>query len=344
MYNLLSAALLDIPVPTPSRSQSTFHLSADANTRIDRVLSAAWADSTLAQFRHSISLFINFCDAEQVPFDSRCPASEDLLCVFAASRAGGLSGNTVHNQLMALKAWHAFNNAKWQGGSRLHYLLNGVADLTPNSSKLPLRPPVSHSMLSYLASSLNSSNHLDVCCLAAATITFWGQLRLGEILSPWENLFIASRVSCRSDLGTAFNDNGSRRLHLPFTKVKKTRGEDIILCRQADSTDSISALAHHLAFNSFPPEYPLFSYITITGPRCLTKRKFLSRCNACWSSAGYPTLTGHSFRIDGTTEMLLAGVDPNVVKVLGRWSSDSFPHYWRSLELLAPRHVEFLPN
>ncbi|KIK74200.1 hypothetical protein PAXRUDRAFT_176435 [Paxillus rubicundulus Ve08.2h10] len=33
---------------------------------------------------------------------------------------------------------------------------------------------------------------------------------------------------------------------------------------------------------------------------------------------------GHSFQIGGTTELLVTGVPPDVIKVLGWWSSDAF--------------------
>ncbi|KAF9223513.1 hypothetical protein BS17DRAFT_705800, partial [Gyrodon lividus] len=48
--------------------------------------------------------------------------------------------------------------------------------------------------------------------------------------------------------------------------------------------------------------------------------------------------------IGGTTEFLLASVPPDVIKALGCWSSDTFLHYWHSLELLAPLHVENLDS
>ncbi|TFK16572.1 hypothetical protein FA15DRAFT_548136, partial [Coprinopsis marcescibilis] len=60
----------------------------------------------------------------------------------------------------------------------------------------------------------------------------------------------------------------------------------------------------------------------------LTKAHFLERCNQIWTGLGYLRITGHSFRIGGTTELLLAGVPPDVVKAMGRWSSDSFLKYW----------------
>ncbi|KAG1731795.1 hypothetical protein EDD22DRAFT_788407, partial [Suillus occidentalis] len=60
----------------------------------------------------------------------------------------------------------------------------------------------------------------------------------------------------------------------------------------------------------------------------LTKQKLLTRCNTIWLLAGFKSVTGHSFWIGGTTEMLLSGVPPDVVKALGHWSSDTFLHYW----------------
>jgi hypothetical protein len=48
----------------------------------------------------------------------------------------------------------------------------------------------------------------------------------------------------------------------------------------------------------------------------------LQCCNEIWGAAGYPHTTGHSFRIGGTTELLLPGVTVDVVKAMGRWSSD----------------------
>ncbi|EJD33618.1 hypothetical protein AURDEDRAFT_48719, partial [Auricularia subglabra TFB-10046 SS5] len=75
----------------------------------------------------------------------------------------------------------------------------------------------------------------------------------------------------------------------------------------------------------------LFSYKQDgTGVKiALTKRAFLSRLNEIWTAAGMCRVTGHSFRIGGTTALLRAGVEPEVVKVAGRWKSDSFLRYWR---------------
>ncbi|KAF8573828.1 hypothetical protein K439DRAFT_1280376, partial [Ramaria rubella] len=41
----------------------------------------------------------------------------------------------------------------------------------------------------------------------------------------------------------------------------------------------------------------------------------------------------------GMMELLLASVHPDVVKAMGRWSSDSFLVYWRLLGELTPLHA-----
>ncbi|EJD33460.1 hypothetical protein AURDEDRAFT_47802, partial [Auricularia subglabra TFB-10046 SS5] len=61
----------------------------------------------------------------------------------------------------------------------------------------------------------------------------------------------------------------------------------------------------------------------------LTKNAFLSRLNEIWAAAGMQRVSGHCFRIGGTTALLRMGVDTDVVKVAGRWKSDAFLRYWR---------------
>ena|SRR5258708_7802593 len=79
---------------------------------------------------------------------------------------------------------------------------------------------------------------------------------------------------------------------------------------------------YNLQNNNFISSLPLFAYKTPHGPHALTKQQLLS----------YPHTTGHSFQIGGTTELLLSGVTPDIIKNMGRWSSDSFLCYWCPLD------------
>jgi site-specific recombinase XerD len=105
----------------------------------------------------------------------------------------------------------------------------------------------------------------------------------------------------------------------------------------------MNAMENHLAVNTIPPDLLIFAYCNKDGDHiCLSRRKFLLRCNEIWSRHGIPSTTGHSFRIRGTTHLLIAGVNPEVVQAMGRWKSDVFLVYWCRLDILAPLHAEFV--
>ncbi|KAF9223576.1 hypothetical protein BS17DRAFT_795730 [Gyrodon lividus] len=145
-----------------------------------------------------------------------------LLCAFAACHIGDLASNSIQNHIVALKAWHIYNNSTWKG-----------------------------------TSFLNLSDHFDACCFTAACLAIWAQCCLGEILSTWEKSFQASKVVCQLHLLPPFNKNGSQKCHLPFTKVAKSKGEDVCICRQRDQSDPIAAIENHLAINPGPTSIPL---------------------------------------------------------------------------------------
>jgi hypothetical protein len=290
------------------------------------------ADSTISNYANGIKQFHAFCNRENVPLEYRLPASEFLLCAFAASHAGILAGSTAQNCISAIRAWHIANDAHWSGDVCLNYVLNGVENLTPNSARKPLRPPIMRAMIKLLDAKLSHRNTLDVCVLMAAKTAFWGQCRLTEILLATATKLPSHakpQVSLHAHLQDPCTSAGSRILHLPQTKRNRNKGEDIMLCRQEGASDVIAALVEHLAVNIFPSNYPLFSYHTACGLHYLTRAKLLDRCNEIWALNGLPGSSGHSFHIGGTTELLISGVPPDVVKTMGRWSSNSFLRYWR---------------
>jgi len=45
---------------------------------------------------------------------------------------------------------------------------------------------------------------------------------------------------------------------------------------------------------------------------------------------------GHSFRISGAIELLLAGIPPEIVAATGGWTSLAFLLYWHSMDEILP--------
>lgn len=342
-----------LPTPTPystntnpAASDHTFFnvhndtlvLSTQAKHHVSMAIQGGWAESTLKRYSSTIKLFIRFCDAERVPDQLRFPADEFVLCAFAASSFGRHAGGTPRSRLSALKAWHAAHNVEWKGSSRLRYVVNGVHNCAPGSSRRPPRPPVNSNMLTQLVQGLDLSVPLDAAVAACATTAFWGQCRLGELLPPSSSTLPPSPLPTRAHFKRSLRNPHACILHLPRTKTHR-HGQDVVLVDQHLPINPITLLKNHIRVNNVLSDQFLFSFSSPNGYSTLSKKAFLRRCNSVWSAFGYPRTTGHCFRIGGTTELLLAGTPPDIVKATGRWSSESFLRYWRSLDDIAPRHI-----
>jgi len=96
---------------------------------------SAWHTNTLNKYGSGVEHFIAFCNRENIPAHLRLPASEHLLCAFAASSTGHRAGDTISSDLSAVRAWHIINNAPYMGGLQLKYTIKGARNLTPKSSK-----------------------------------------------------------------------------------------------------------------------------------------------------------------------------------------------------------------
>ena len=336
-----------LPPHTPSHSSffnvvdDTHLLSPQSRGHVNQAIQSGWADSTIKRYSGAIKHYIRFCEVESIPEILRFPADEFVLCAFAASSIGRHTRSTPSNRLSALKAWHIAHNMEWKGSSRLRYVLNGVHNRAPGHSRRPPRPPVNARMISQLLEHLDPDSPLDVAVAACATTAFWGQCRLGELLPPSSRAPLLALVPVRSSFRKSPRNPQSFILRLPHTKTH-SHGQDVVLVSQRLPYDPISLLRRHFQLNDMPEDAHIFSYTSTDHFVPLTKPIFLQRCNEIWRTLGYPRTTGHCFRIGGTTELLIAGTPPDIVKATGRWSSDSFLRYWRSLDDIAPQHIRHL--
>ena len=202
----------------------------------------------------------------------------------------------------------------------------------------PLRRPVTTSMLIHLANHLRLYDNKDVCVLAAALTAFWTLARLGELL-PSTAVHDSRKIPTLASL--SFDDLNNASIILPWSKTTKWQGATLLCSPQLNPVNPISALKVHIQFNHLSDVDELFSYWEKTQRTrmVLSKSEFLTRCNEIWSSYDIPRTSGHSFRIGGASHLLSAGIHPDVVRTVGRWSSDSFLRYWRNHSVIIPNHV-----
>ncbi len=90
-------------------SNVTSPLSTEAREKFELALSHGWAASTLKGYNSNVKQFIRWCEDEHIPRRMQFPANEFVLCAFAASDVGRLSGGTARKKVSAIKAWHALD-------------------------------------------------------------------------------------------------------------------------------------------------------------------------------------------------------------------------------------------
>ncbi|KIK97538.1 hypothetical protein PAXRUDRAFT_214742 [Paxillus rubicundulus Ve08.2h10] len=109
--------------------------------------------------------------------------------------------------------------------------------------------------------------------------------------------------------------------------------------------DPLMALLQHEVINNKIPTYtPLFSYKTPLGWEPLIKTSFISCCNDVWVQNSFPSMLGHAFYIRGTTELLLQGVNPDIIAVQGQWTSHAFLDYWHRVRSILPLFISSSVN
>lgn len=193
-------------------------------------------------------------------------------------------------------------------------------------------------MISAIRDQLNLSNPLDAAVFACLTTAFFATARAGEFTVPRLDAFdpaIHVKPSNVSDTQDRQNLR-MKTFFLPRTK-SALEGEEVSWAKQTGPSDPEEAFANHLRINEPPRNNALFAYRHKDSYRPLTKTKFLQRLTSAAKAAGRQPVSGHGIRIGSTLEYLLRNIPFDVVKVKGRWSSDTFLAYLRRhAQILAP--------
>jgi hypothetical protein len=267
------------------------------------------------------------------------------MLTFISSCAGSYSGSTLANYFYAIRAWHTLHGAPWlMNSTEMRAVLDGAAILAPPASRRPKRSPMTVPIIISLASILDLSKPLDAAVFACLTTTFYTAARLGEFTLPTLKAFVPSDHVKPSDVLGGQDRHGLRVtvFNLPRTKVA-TNGEQVFWAAQSDASDPQAALANHFAVNNPPQDQPLFSWKHPNGLRPLTRNQFLKCINQAASQLNIETLKGHGIRIGATLEYLLRGVPFDVVKSIGRWSSESFLLYLRQHAVIIAPYIQGTP-
>ncbi|KAF6761751.1 DNA breaking-rejoining enzyme [Ephemerocybe angulata] len=318
--------------------------------RLFQVSIASIELSTRDSYAAGLKHFNDWCDRNGRSEEERMPAAPGLIAAFLMEKAGTVGASAVNNWMAGLRLWHTINGAEWHGDSQVVTLVRkGVKKLAPISAKRAARPPITIEHMSILHQSLDHSSPKDVAIWATSAIAFWGCCRLGELTYPSKAPFMENHYVRRSaplTFNSTRNDAQGRSteyatLVIPWSKTTAYDNVKVsITSRPDDPLCPIKALRRHLEINAgVPPEATFFSYVDILSPLGYTqldRDSVVERGNAIWCDHGMPRVTGHGFRIGGSTHLLLLGTPPDIVAMQGRWKSQAFLVYWREIESILP--------
>ncbi|KAJ3756352.1 hypothetical protein EV360DRAFT_48092, partial [Lentinula raphanica] len=314
----------------------------------DSVMKKSFAPNTLTSYAAGPLRFTQYCDLRNIPEDQRMPASEILIAGFVGYHCGKVSGSCIKNWLSGLKAWFEFHGAAWPGDTPEIKMARYAAKKEGTAHKRASRHPISTNHLHTLHRALDFRIPFHCAIWALAVTAFRACRRLGELTIPSLNGFNPTYHATRDSASLTFSSKhlDSAHFHIPWTKTTKSDGANIVVTGLPSShPDSalcaVAALRQHWSANSkVPGTFSLFAFIDSDGkPQHMRKSVFLNFCYSIWQRAGMQHVLGHSFRIGGAVDLLLAGVAPEVVAATGGWTSLAFLLYWRRLEHLLPLHI-----
>jgi hypothetical protein len=319
-------------------SISDFHKSA--LLKLMFALDNSYTGSTSKNHEYTVKRFVQFAGKCGIKESDALPCDAEMLCMWIADGIGRTGVGTATANIAALSAWHRNRNIPFEIPLKMKTIKRAIKLHWPEEKQQkPIRPPISPSMIRLLTAAWSKGSPRKKCALAIALCAFMGQMRLGELLPVSQDKIARERLPSRGRWSLNTESNEASSIFLPWTKTTGKAGASVTLPPQSHPIDPTTAMCHHLIASPLYDSNLICEYLEEDCVKVLDKESFMKMCNEVWSIEGFPRITGHSFRIGGTTSLLLAGIDTQIVKGMGRWSSDAFKCYWRKVEVLFQKHA-----
>ncbi|EFP76705.2 uncharacterized protein PGTG_02166 [Puccinia graminis f. sp. tritici CRL 75-36-700-3] len=236
-----------------------------------------------------------------------------------------VASKTLTKYLFGIQAWHLYHSTVYppEAKAKITVLLRSSAHTDAQSPKRPRKAPVMLKHLVSLTETLLPGGPYQKAVLDLAITAFWGMARLSELTSEREEgtlrwsatLFTSDVKFYQTPLGiaAALEIRGAKTCAPGDSQTIHLQGLNHMLC-------PVAAVKRRIA-KAGPNNVPLFGFNTPTGRVNLVKTKVVRTLGQVWSEHGYQGITGHSFRVGGTSLRFAIGVPVEEICALGRWTS-----------------------
>ncbi|GAA5941049.1 uncharacterized protein JCM15063_000633 [Sporobolomyces koalae] len=293
--------------------------------------------------------YLEWCGMEGLEDTARFPITLDYARLFVSSLTGiyrveGIKKKMIHLRDFSWWANVAESNDNWNFNlDRLKPAYSAMATVEPHPKlkRAPLLSKQFQQIFQLVATKHSLNDRFHLAMLTVTIIGFTCLLRSEEF--TFKGKFAAADELDKKPRGknvVRLRDGRGFNVYLPWDKVQKNNGTQISVVDGVLNLNGATLLAMHLDKNEIREDDFVWSYIAGRGMQkghrmLINKASWLNWFNDRLAEINERPLQGHSIRIGGATQMLLNGVDPNVVKSLGRWSAKtSFYKYWRHVNAL----------
>ncbi|KAH8929701.1 hypothetical protein BT69DRAFT_1211165, partial [Atractiella rhizophila] len=296
------------------------------------VTAAGYAPGTLDSYSSALPKYLEFCDKCAIPHSYRFHASPQLISSFLLWCSGPMDGvpkarapsrtisvDTASRYVSGIKAWHILHGYPWIWDHRpdkLKIWCKGIARLQGSLFQKAPRPPITLGMIACLVNNLNHNSHFNAAVLACAIVSFFTLFRLGESTVRSHKSYDPEFAITRGDIEHCVTDESVPyySIHLRHDRTLPPGCTRLLCFTQAQFHHwwTLELLTNHLRTNFTEDKtVHLFMYVDRqTGSmHALTKEAFLNWVNKIWMDNGYASISGHSFRIGGTSLLLKLGFE-----------------------------------
>jgi hypothetical protein len=334
------------PINQPTRTMAPDDFRQRAEQKLKFALENSDTNKTKQNHNYAIKRLVKFAAECGIPEDKALPCDAKLLCLFIANGIGRTGTGTATANIAAIADWHKRHDLPFEVPPQIQTIKRAIKLHWPKEKQQkPQRPPVTPGMMRSLTAAWRTGDAREKCALAMALCAWIGQMRLVESMPTSIDEIIPSRLPSRKEWITNEKLGEASAIHLPWTKTNLHKGDTVVLPTQQTTLDATQAMCRHILASRLDDTALLCQYKDGDAIKTFDKNLMMNMCNEVWQKEGIQRITGHSFRIGGTTAYLMAGVDPDIVKKMGRWSSDAFLRYWRSVNGIFEAHassVEFV--
>lgn len=305
--------------------------------------------TTRATYNSSLRVYTRWANSALVPIVLPIQQSDLLNFIGFRFLCDGVKNTTITKDLYALQEYHQLHNFNWQWKLK-HPLVKKLMKRINKMSgvSFDLRKPFTFELLRDSLSSLSPSNFDQLMTMCFFSIATFALLRVSEFA------LTSSYAKCDSPAlkiaDVRFYPKFNKHCQFVSITIRKSktdtsaRGVTISLGRTNNRVDPVSLLFRYLVERKKLAHVPgcsmsqdAFLFVWSSG-EVLNSRDVSLLLKGLVSLCGLEPdrFTAHSFRIGGATSLVRRGVQPAVIKQLGRWKSNVYCLYSRlSLDQLA---------